>query len=759
MKMLLKKLLPSRPLIVPYLGLLMSQAGLAVAQEQDGARVDRAGDPAPVFRLAPIAVVGSKENIMELPGSAAFIEAEEFQKYNYDDINRVLRTVPGVYVREEDGFGLFPNISIRGIDSTRSSKITVMEDGVLTAPATYAAPAAYYRPTIGRMSAVEVLKGSSQIRYGPHTTGGVINYLSTPIPKSRAAYVRSAFGENEDLRVHAYFGDTVDTPAGRVGYLVEGFFRRNDGFKTIDTTPDFLGGGDTGFDIFEPMVKFSWAPDSGVYQRFEVKVGLTDLEAKETYLGLTEADFDADPFRRYAASRCDDFESDHQRTYLRHYIEPTDTVNVTTTVYYNRFKRNWFKLQKVNGTNPSVALASGGADLATLKGEGPGTLRLRANNRSYWAWGAETVVNPNIVTGPLQHDVNLGLRYNWDRVRRFQRDDDFTQAADGTITGRTFGMPGGGGDREQTVAAVAAFLEDAVSFGRWTVRPGVRFERLWLDFEDRNDPAADGNGQMSVFAPGAGATLDLTERWTFFAGLYRGFSTPSPSGFIKDGVQEETSLATELGARYEDHAVTGSLTLFRTKFEDMIVIDNIGGAGTGTTENVGEAESLGVELSLGYDPGVANGWSFNNPYFLNFTYTKARLVGDSNSTDPESVFSGGKDGNVIPYIPEYLVNFGTGVEFEEIAVDFMGTYVPETFTTASNTVLQLRPDGTPDARFGKTDAYLLLEISGSYRIAPGIRLVGGVQNLLDQEYIASRHPDGPRPGKPLFAWVSLETEF
>ncbi|VAW49071.1 Outer membrane receptor for Fe3+-dicitrate, partial [hydrothermal vent metagenome] len=132
--------------------------------------------------LDKMLVVGNPANIEKISGSAQVVTQEEIRQQNYDDINRILRKVPGVYVREEDGFGLFPSISLRGADTTRSSKVTIMEDGVMMAPAPYSAPSAYYSPTSGRMSGLEVLKGSSQIKYGPHTTGGVINYLSTLIP-------------------------------------------------------------------------------------------------------------------------------------------------------------------------------------------------------------------------------------------------------------------------------------------------------------------------------------------------------------------------------------------------------------------------------------------------------------------------------------------------------------------------------------------------------------------------------------------------
>ncbi|MBI2969773.1 MAG: TonB-dependent receptor plug domain-containing protein, partial [Gammaproteobacteria bacterium] len=191
--------------------------------------------------LDQIHVIGHRSDVYEVPGSAHYIDDRSIREFSYDDINRVMQSVPGVYVRGEDGYGLFPNISLRGVDTSRSAKVTLMEDGILAAPAPYAAPSAYYSPTTGRMYGLEILKGTSQARYGPHITGGVINYLSTPIPGERRIFLRTQYGKDDDMRAHAVYGDTLTTGVGRLGYLIEGYAHSTDGFKTIDAAPGFDG--------------------------------------------------------------------------------------------------------------------------------------------------------------------------------------------------------------------------------------------------------------------------------------------------------------------------------------------------------------------------------------------------------------------------------------------------------------------------------------------------------------------------------------
>ncbi|MCF6212195.1 MAG: TonB-dependent receptor [Gammaproteobacteria bacterium] len=737
-----------------------------------GATDDDSGTNPDAKVLDKVMVIGNPANIDEMPGSAYSVTTEDIREQNYDDVNQVLRKVPGVYVRQEEGFGLFSSISLRGVDTTRSAKVTVMEDGVLTAPAPYSAPAAYYTPTMGRMSGLEILKGSSQVKYGPQTTGGVINYLSTPIPLQQTVYLKSSFGSFGDQRTHAYFGNTLTTGAGQVGFLLEGYFRKNDGYKTIDETADFRAGEDTGFSKSDPMIKLSWEPDTAMYQRLEFKYGTSELDANETYLGLSEADFAADPFQRYSASRFDNIKTQERRSYLRYALAPSDDLDIIATLYQNTFSRNWYKLKDLRDVNGiadnnyslSSALAENGEGLDCLRGDVACTLRVRANNRDYETQGVDVVSYYRFGTGAVEHEIATGIRFNQDQIIRFQWDDRYSQLANGSIDGMTPGTPGRAGDRLQKTDALAVFLQDTIKVGAWGFTPGIRIEQLDQTYIENyagvKAPSVTKTNTMNLWAASFGTTYKFNDSWIGFGSVNRGSSPPSPKS-ATGGINEETSLAYELGARYTNvrQALAVETVAFYTDFSDMIAIDNIGGTGTGETRNFGKVRSYGLEFSSQYDAGIANGWKIKNPWYLTVTYTNATQQNAAYSDDPESIFSYGKAGNQVPYIPEWVFSLGTGVDAARWGSHISGSYVSKTFTTANNVNGQVNGEGDLDARFGTTDAYFVADISAYYRIANGMKLFGGIQNVADARYNVSRQPEGPRPGMPLFAYAGLEMDL
>jgi len=717
--------------------------------------------------MREVSIIGSKYKIKDIAGSAAFLDVQEIREHTVDDVNRILRRVPGVNLREEDGMGLFPNISLRGVDSARSAKVTVMEDGVLMAPAPYSAPSAYYSPSTGRMSGIEVLKGSSQIKYGPHTTGGAINFLSTAVPTTETIYSKATFGTYNEIRNHSYFGNTTQMEdGGKLGYLIEYYTRSNTGFKDLDINPASMrGSADTGFAKQEPMVKMIYEPKTALYQRFEAKFGWTNLDANETYLGITTADFRADPYRRYAGSRFDEIESTQFRSHIRHFLELNADTNIVTTLYGNTFHRNWQKLNKVSGNNLSSALANS-SQRAIIQGTAAGTLELKNNNRGYYMYGVQSTVNHKLKKDGVEHNIEVGLRLHYDQIRRKQWEEDYTQDANGNITAVSVTPRGAAGDKLQKTFATTVHASDAMKKGKWTFTPGVRVETINQEYCDDTTncagPTMEGETTYSVVVGGAGLKYDVYdsggEDLDFFGGIHKGFSPVDPINKIKNALKHESSIGVELGTRYKNapKAFATEAVLFMTRIKDLVVNDSVGGTGTGSAANLGLAQMLGLELQANYDHGLAKGWAVQTPAYVAATYTDARFLSSVGSDDAESIFAGAKHDNKLPYIPEIQVSFGFGAIYKKISANIDANFVSDAFADGSNSATIADGSGTANERFGKIDSRIVIDGSMGYQYSKKLRLFANIRNIGNTAYIVSRQPHGPRPGAPLTVMGGLE---
>src|SRR5690606_22360164 len=154
--------------------------------------------------------------------------------------------------------------------------------------------------------------------------------------------------------------------------------------------------------------------------------GYYDQRSDETYLGLTEDDFASTPFRRYAGSQQDVMNADHQQIQLRHFVQFSAGVDVTTTLYENDFARNWYKLASVDGASIDRVLADpdgNPTERGYLRGseDGVGVLSVRANSREYTSRGVQSQMGVTF-GDDVRHDLELGVRYHEDDEDRFQQD-------------------------------------------------------------------------------------------------------------------------------------------------------------------------------------------------------------------------------------------------------------------------------------------------------------------------------------------------
>jgi len=696
-----------------------------------------------------VTVVGESRAASRIPGSATVIGRQEMERAQIatDDVHQILRRVPGLNIQEEEGYGLRPNIGMRGTGTDRSSKITLMEDGVLIAPAPYAAPAAYYAPIVGRMESLEVRKGSSQIKYGPITTGGVLNYVSTSIPSDLSVRANLTAGGDQTRKLTAGVGDSYRN----FGWLVETFQLRSDGFKRLD------GGGDTGVDLENYMAKFrvNTTPSPAMYQELEVKLGRTEQLGDETYLGLTDADFGRTPFRRYAGSQVDVFDSAHDQYQARHLLARR-SWDLTTIAYRNNFRRAWYKAQSVLGSGLADVLAdpAGHADqMAVLTGadSAPDALVVRNNNRGYYGTGVQSVLGTSFSTRSLgQHQVEVGVRYHQDEEDRFQHDDGY-QMLGGRMILTAAGAPGSQANQVATATAVAAFVADTVSWGRWRISPGLRYEsidlnrtRYALDDPGRTAVADALSTEVNAVIPGLGVSYEARSDVTVFGGVHRGFAPPGPGA--AQGTRVEESVNYEAGARLQRAAAHLEVVGFFNDYGNLLGRDSLasGGSGEGDLFNGGRARVSGLEASAQWNPAARLGWASALPVRVAYTFTQAEF---RNSFESQfGPWGSVQFGDQLPYVPRHQLYASLETEHKAWRARLEGFLVGRMRTVAGQGAY---------VPAESTDSYAVLNLSGEYQVTDGAYVFAAIQNLTDSVHVVARHPAGVRPGLPRFVQAGV----
>ena len=703
-----------------------------------------------VEEIESVTIIGSIDDLKNLAGSGAIISNEDLEISMDTDIQKILTAVPGVYMRTEEGYGLRPNISIRGTAIERSGKVTIMEDGVLVAPSPYTSSSAYYFPTTGRIHSVEFLKGPAAVSQGPQTIGGAINLISTPIPEVNSGKFIQELGENGMARTHAFYGIN----SANFGALVEVHEHSSDGFDSIANV-----GGDTGFDKSDLMIKAKY--NTGNHS---LRFKMVDLEenSNQSYVGLSQASFNKNPRMRYGATAYDEMMNDGEQTSLT-YVGDFDNFDVVFTSWQNDYHRDWFKVSDFNNDsehgerddiNELISDANNGSAnaQAILDGQLAVEIEYKHNNRYYTNEGYQFTVSTEIGI----HSLTVGYRDMEDSESRVQAHEYADQAADGSLSA-LYGYVGlnNSNNRLRESSATSYYLEDTMDFGKLAVTVGYRSEdyeqrhRRWSDAAGPNltmvrTGEADNRDTMAYndhTTSSIGATYKLNDTTSLVAGFHEGM-TPM------FGSDPEEADNMELGVRYSESTTNIEAFYFASDYSRLAAeCTQVSGAACDADESAifsgGEAEVSGLEFSGSWMLQGENGVMY--PISVNYTSTDATF---SNSSDSD-YFGTVAAGDDLPYIPDSQSSIVLG-------------FINDNGLSGNARIVNVGGSCSIAACgiYNKIDAHSYIDLSLRQVLSDSISVYLILENVTDNEDLISRAPsEGARSQKPATIKVGFSYDF
>ncbi|MGQ0457390.1 MAG: TonB-dependent receptor domain-containing protein [Hyphomicrobium sp.] len=697
------------------------------------------------------ALIKDRQGLLDLSGSGAVVTGEELYTSHVFTTNEALRKVPGVVVRDEEGFGIRPNIGIRGMNPTRSTKTLLLEDGIFLTYAPYGDNASYFHPSSDRFESIEVIKGMDQLLYGPQTISGAINYITPNPPKTPAGFAALTGGSRDYINGQFNYGGW----SGPFGGLVDYVYKEGDGARD-----------NTHHQIQDVSVK-------GIAQvssesAFIAKFNYFNEDSQVTYSGITDAE--ARSFGiRYNPFKNDEFNTERFAGSLTNNWDMNQNVSVATKLYFSQFDRDWWRQASTttdSQCNPSVPtfLADRAAGVAIDVDD---CNSRQGRLRSYYARGLEqrwTFDYP--VTETIANTLKTGFRLHSEDQQRLQVNATSPRGTSGPVSE----------NNEREATAISLFAHNKLSFGAFSITPAVRYEDI--DYTRTNKPTATssattrGTAEFQEFIPGVSVGFEPAKNVLFFAGIHEGFAPPGVADVISGGggsVDTNPEKSTNIEIGFKTSPLIGLLldgTYFRNDFDNLIAVGSIAGGGL---SNVAQGEALfeGFELGGRVDSNKWTGANWNVYGQLAWTYLwQAEQSSAFRDAVTGAIVAGSLAGNRQPYAPEHTITARIGYGLRNFDAHVEIVYIDEQFADFQNFNSAAEATGSTggilnslNGRFGKIDDYVIFNAGVTYTYEPtNTDIFLAVKNVFDEEYIADR-TRGILPGAPRLFHVGLKQNF
>lgn len=648
-------------------------------------------------------------------GARVYTDAAAIKASGASNLKDGFRRVPGVQAPvpvETDGSNASLSVGIRGLKSRFTSTSTVLLDGVPLSQAPYGQPQLSMAPVaLNNLAAIDVVKGGASVRYGPQNVGGVINFVTKPIPEQQETELSlrtegiSSGGRNNlrqvtSLTTGGYLTDSTGLQLSYSGSHGEGFREHSD--ESID----------------DLMLKAEhWLDDrqllSGHLHYFNADADIPG--------GLSPEQYYADPFQsRYPANQFNGWRKEAALKYSN--TLDNDRQLEIQTFYTNTYREYGLQF------NP---------DIRTRYDEWP---------REYKVFGIEPRYSQLFRLDGSEHEISVGYRFVHEEAElKRLRWNNFADARNPkTVTPQVRNVD------EASTRAHALYLDDRITVGNWTITPGIRFEHVEVERDSiirRDSPKGFVNEEsFTEWLPSINASYALTPAWTLFSSFNTSFGTVQHlqlSDIADNELEPEIAHTLELGARYDHGGLKAEATLFNIDFSNKIEFDD----DLAYALNRGKTRHYGIELSTEYQ--FANS---GLSVYGNYAFTQAEFR------------SGTFKGNELPYYSNHIANLGLNYDLQPWVFNLNGYAQSGQYTDNANTEdLTVSSGGLYSSR---TPGFAYWNMSLSRDIQMGTSdatLTAGINNLFDQRYYSlsgvNPYSAGIQAGQPRSAYLEAKVRF
>lgn len=689
-----------------WLGLLLANQAMAEASKITDLSIPR------------VDVIGSRDQQFTQSSTSTIVDQQELESAHVMTTSEALRKVPGVVARDEEGFGIRPNISIRGLNPTRSTKVMLLEDGIPLAYAPYGDNASYYYPSIDRFARIEVQKGANQVKFGPQTIGGVINHITPDAPKEFKGWASFTAGNRDYVNGRLNVGGN--------GMLLDYTHKSGEGNR--DNTN--LNIDDLNFKVTKEINEAHAVTLRANYFSENSQVG---------YSGLTLAEY-RNFGSEYYPYKNDSFDTTRYGTSLTHDWQLTDNALLTTNYYYSHFDRDWWR--QASNSNDTLGLAGACTTLRNNRLAGvrvdPTTCQAnQGRQRTYETYGVEPRLTVDHAIGQLE----AGFRLHYEEQDRRQDNGSSPNARSGVRVE----------DNLRETNAYSGYVSNRFDIGQFNITPVMRYEHI--DNSRKNNlNGQSGSDVLTEWVPGISAAYTPNDQYTIFGGVHRGFAPPRVEDLIVGNgsteVSAERSTNYEVGFRARPTKALGiETTAFYNDFDNLIAVGSV--AANLPALSQGEAKFGGLEILGTYE--------FDNGMYSRVAYTwlpVAEQTSPFRRVDNNAVVGGSASGNRQPYAPKNTVTAALGYRMGQWDAMVEAVHVGEQYADFAETVAV-----NATGQNGEIASYTIYNAALNYKMPEyktTLFLVG--KNIFDKDYVVDR-TRGILTGMPALVQVGARYDF